>query len=126
MKYFVVYAIRGKKHVVIPENWVFEHEIMIEKFVNYSINRNQKHLCYWSNKKNEKDEPHGEPNFIATCVPSHNNLLQTNKLSLISKVLNIKYPVSLFLDGCITLQVILKYRLFSNHPTFHTVKKMNL
>lgn len=66
MKYFVVYATGAKKHVVIPENWVFEHEIMIEKFVNYSINRNQNHLCFWSNETNENDEPYGEPNFNAT------------------------------------------------------------
>lgn len=49
----------------------------MEKFVNYSINRNQTHLCFWSSKKNVFDEPDGdyEPDFggpLGVSFPDNN------------------------------------------------------
>lgn len=63
--YFVVYFIAIKQYTIIPKNWVRNGDEMIEKFINYSINRNQEHLCFWSSQKDENDEPRGEPNFEA-------------------------------------------------------------
>lgn len=48
--YFIAYFVAPKLHVIVPKAWVFEIDKHWEKFVNKSINRNQKHLCFYSER----------------------------------------------------------------------------
>lgn len=75
--FFVVRLADANKHHIFPKEWIRDSEIFLEKFVNYSINRNQTHLCFWSSKKNIFDEPDGdyEPDFgapLAVNFPDNN------------------------------------------------------
>lgn len=68
--FFVVRLIDANKHCVFPEQWIRDSRIFLEKFVNYSINSNQTHLCFWSSIKNVFGEPDGcyDPDFAAPVV----------------------------------------------------------
>lgn len=47
--FYVVYLVDAKKYLVIPCSWLRDGEgVILEKFVDYGLNSNQKHLCYWS------------------------------------------------------------------------------
>lgn len=48
--YFIAYLVASKLHVIVPKTWIFEIDKHWEKFVNKSINRNQKHLCFYSER----------------------------------------------------------------------------
>lgn len=68
--FFIAYFIDAKVHVIVPKTWVFEIDKHWEKFVNRSINRNQKFLCFYSEESDATIyreglgyEPNG--NFIA-------------------------------------------------------------
>lgn len=54
--FFVVYSIRERKFLVVPVKWVKNHQKVFEKSVNYSINSNQIHRCFFSNNINENGE----------------------------------------------------------------------
>lgn len=81
--FFVVYFCSAKKHVILPVFWVKDHELMIEKFINLSLNKNQEHLCFWSNKQNAQGEPHGVANFNA---PLANDFSSTNDVCFMGKL----------------------------------------
>lgn len=46
--YYVVYLIDIDQFLVIPVTWMRDNEIYFERFVNYSLNNSQTHLCYWT------------------------------------------------------------------------------
>lgn len=62
--YFVVQFTNPKICSIIPKAWVQDIDEHWEKFVNRSINRNQKFLCFYSEKL---ERPDGKfvPNFNA-------------------------------------------------------------
>lgn len=54
-----------EKHHVFPVPWMRNSEAMLQRFVKNRINRNQVHIFFWSNEKNDDGEPNTivEPNF---------------------------------------------------------------
>lgn len=46
--FFVVYFVAVKKLLVVPKNWIYDSDKVIEKFMNYALNSNQIHLCYYN------------------------------------------------------------------------------
>lgn len=46
--YFVIYIVSADEFVVIPENWIWQFEPQKEKFLNNGLNRNQRHVCFWT------------------------------------------------------------------------------
>lgn len=66
--YFVVYFIEANKYLVIPKRWVFDHKIALQKFVNYSLNSNQIHMCYFANDVDKNHLIQHVPNFEAPFV----------------------------------------------------------
>lgn len=46
--YFVVYLHKLNKHFVIPATWINGIENQMEKFVNVSLNKSQKFLCFYT------------------------------------------------------------------------------
>lgn len=65
--YFVVYIIKLKRYVVVPSTWIFGFDEQLEKFVNYSLNRSQNFLCYYTTNEDAFIDgcpnAHFEPNF---------------------------------------------------------------
>lgn len=66
--YYVVYLAnleQDHKHVVFPISWMRESNIMLQKFVEQRINKNQMHVFFWSNEKNDDGKPNNnvQPNF---------------------------------------------------------------
>lgn len=61
--FFVVYAIGAREHIIIPIHWVNNYKVVIEKSVKYSINTNQKHLCFHTPIKDMNVEAKIQPNF---------------------------------------------------------------
>lgn len=35
--------------MVVPENWIKNIGLHLEKFLNNSLNSSQEHICYWTN-----------------------------------------------------------------------------
>lgn len=63
--YFVVQFINSKMNLIIPKSWIKDIDCHWEKFVNRSINRNQKFLGFYSEKPEALDgdkRPNG--NFV--------------------------------------------------------------
>lgn len=56
MAFAVLYLIEPKKHIVVPENFIFDRNDI--KLKNYGVNSNQTHKVFWC----ESDD---EPNFDA-------------------------------------------------------------
>lgn len=54
--YFVAHFLKSGKHVVVPKTWIHDIDVHWEKFVNNSLNRNQRFLCFYT----ESDEAYGE------------------------------------------------------------------
>lgn len=54
--FFIAFSMDAETHIVIPVTWVYDYEVLIEKFIRKSINRNQKCLIYYS-----KNTFHGVP-----------------------------------------------------------------
>lgn len=68
--YFVVQFLDPKMCSIVPKTWIKDIDAHWEKFVNRSINRNQKFLCFYSEKPEALDDdmrPNGKfaPNFNA-------------------------------------------------------------
>lgn len=70
--FFVVYLIEAKKKVIIPQTWVRGIDQQWKKFLNKSINRNQKYLCFYSDDAHTKDDQ-GRPN--GNFVPDWSSLV---------------------------------------------------
>lgn len=64
--YFVVRFEVSKTRAIIPVNWVLGINEQWEKFINLSMNHNQKFVCFYS----ERDEIMRDLNF----VPDFDNL----------------------------------------------------
>lgn len=60
--FFVIFVEKIKEHLIIPTAWVRDPEITLQKFVNYSINSNQKHLIFYD-KEAVENFTDVEPNF---------------------------------------------------------------
>lgn len=63
--FLVVYSIRSRNFLVLPAKWVKNHEKVMEKSMNYSINTNQVHRCFFSNNIDENGLTDIQPNFQA-------------------------------------------------------------
>lgn len=66
--YYVVHLAglnQDHKHHVFPISWMRDSKIMLEKFVEKRINKNQVHVFFWSNEKNDDGKPNNnvQPNF---------------------------------------------------------------
>lgn len=66
--FYVVYLTevnRGGKHQIFPFSWMRDNRNQLDKFVLARLNRNQTHIFFWSNEKDENGHPnvHVEPNF---------------------------------------------------------------
>lgn len=66
--FYVVYLVDVDDFIVIPEDWLRDNDIYHERFVNYSLNNAQTHLCYWSSHadaitRNGEPNPLFPPNF---------------------------------------------------------------
>lgn len=68
MHYFVVYFIEAEKYLVIPKHWIFQHEIALQKFINYSLNSNQIFMCYYAQNVGKDRLSQHAPNFQAPYV----------------------------------------------------------
>lgn len=63
--FLVIYSIGSRTFLVIPAKWVKNHEKVMEKSMNYSINTNQVHRCFFTNNIDENGQTDAEPNFHA-------------------------------------------------------------
>lgn len=72
--FFDVYFFRAQKFLVIPVKWVKNYQIVVQKFMNYSVNTTQTHRCYFSENLNENGETERDPDFcapIADDIPAN-------------------------------------------------------
>lgn len=46
------------EYTVIPDQWLYDSQNQKEKFLNYGINSNQLHVCFWTNEPRARD-PNG-------------------------------------------------------------------
>lgn len=70
--FFIVFLCEPKVNVVILHNWIYEIEKQWAKFLNNSINRNQKYLCYYSEELCALDA-RGRPNI--NWMPDWRNVI---------------------------------------------------
>lgn len=80
--YFIAYFDVPKLHVIIPKTWIMEVDKHWEKFVNNSINRNQKHLCFYSERPGamidrEDDEKEPDTNYVPDFTLDRCNIFPT-------------------------------------------------
>lgn len=72
--FYVCYVVKARIYVVIPANWIKDHEKQVAKYINLGLNRFQELLAYYSQK--QIDEINGgrsilefAPNFeLSTAV----------------------------------------------------------
>lgn len=76
-----------EKHHVFPISWMRNSNNQLEKFVKNRINRNQVHIFFWSNEKNDDGEPDAsiQPNFD---LPIQNTFPPTNNCCFLGQPLN--------------------------------------
>lgn len=53
--YYIVFILPAGRYVVVPENWIKDIGLHMEKFLNNSLNSSQKYICYWSNSAAARD-----------------------------------------------------------------------
>lgn len=63
MTFVVIYLIRAREIVGVPENWI--QDLNNAKLKNYGVNSNQNFLAFWSANNGEANL-NVQPNFIAT------------------------------------------------------------
>lgn len=66
--FYVVYLQNPQVNVVIPIEWVHQHEIQWQKFVNFGLNTNQMHRVFYTEdprayNENGEPQPHYDTNF---------------------------------------------------------------
>lgn len=70
--FFVVYLRALKKNVILPAEWILDIENHLEKFINNSINRSQKFLCYYTSNDaaflNGCPDADFKPNFSLAMI----------------------------------------------------------
>lgn len=59
--FFVVYILNANTHVIIPKRWIYDIDRHWEKFINFSLNRNQTFLVFYSENTDAMDKQ-GRPN----------------------------------------------------------------
>lgn len=69
--YYVVYLVRFKRNIIVPQNWILRIQDHWEKFINNGLNKNQKFVCFWTDNQMAFDEngtplENFEPNFDAS------------------------------------------------------------
>lgn len=69
--YFVIFLIDAKQFTVVPKKWLQNVDILWERLVNYGINKNKVHICYYSTQENAQIA-NGEPD--PTFAPNFNAL----------------------------------------------------
>lgn len=72
--FFVIYVIDARTHIVIPIKWVKDCDIIVQKAMNYSLNSNQIHRCYYSTNINQN----GETTQVADFTKPLNDALPVN------------------------------------------------
>lgn len=65
---FVVYFIAADTHIVIPNHWIYQHQIAVEKFINYALNTNQTFLCFFADNVSNDQMLEHLPNFHAPRI----------------------------------------------------------
>lgn len=53
--YYIIFIWPAAKYVVVPENWIKDIGLHLEKFLNNSLNTSQTHICYWNNGAAARD-----------------------------------------------------------------------
>lgn len=48
--YFLAYLVSSKLNVIVSKTWIYDIDTHWQKFVNNGINRNQKFLCFYSER----------------------------------------------------------------------------
>lgn len=96
--YFVVYIIKLNKHVVVPATWIKGIAKQFEKFVNSSLNRSQKFLCYYTTN---------EAAFIDGCPDKNFNVDFSSMINEINQ--------DGTFDGCF----IVKLKQYKSKPPSH-------
>lgn len=48
--YFIAHFLESRIHVIVPQTWVHAIDEHWEKFINNSINKNQKFICFYSER----------------------------------------------------------------------------
>lgn len=56
--YYIIYLLDTQRFEVVPENWIRDIETHYEKFLNNGLNKNQVHVCFWTNSTAVRD-PNG-------------------------------------------------------------------
>lgn len=56
--YFIAFFIGPQISVIIPKSWILDIDENWEKFVNHSLNRNQKFVCFFSKQANAMTTGH--------------------------------------------------------------------
>lgn len=72
--FFICFLKTPKRHVVVPITWIENIDMHWEKFINESINRNQKFKVFYSQEPNAVDDfnrpdPSFEPNYQLQMDP---------------------------------------------------------
>lgn len=62
--YFVAIFLNEGIHVIIPKSWVLSIDDHWEKFINNSINRNQRFLCFFSEQGDAMIDQKPNGNFV--------------------------------------------------------------
>lgn len=63
--FFVIYFVGGRNFLVVPAKWIKNYRQVMEKSMNYSINSNQLHRCFFSNESNSEPNFHGPIAHVA-------------------------------------------------------------
>lgn len=71
MVYYVVFLLEQRKHVVVPATWIRDVQKHYEKFVNNSINRSQKFLCFYTTSEEAHIDGRPDENFVADFDSEH-------------------------------------------------------
>lgn len=58
--YYIVYLLKDKINIIVPQTWIKDINDHIEKFINSGLNSSQKFLCFWTESPHAFDE-NGRP-----------------------------------------------------------------
>lgn len=82
MTFVVVYLLRARQFVVVPEIWVFD--LNNAKLKNKGCNSNQNFLVYCSFRNGEANLD-SEPNFNAQLTTTHNGTMDACLICRVNK-----------------------------------------
>lgn len=82
--YFVICVNNdANEHLIVPVEWIKDYTIALEKFINYSINSNQKYLCFYNSSENAVFNHADDADFSA---PLQNTTVGSGKMCLYVKI----------------------------------------